>query len=382
MIRQTTTVRVVSPPSNDPAPGPGWQRWVFVALEVLLLGSIPVLGFVGFQALLDSRSGDFAVAPGPDDAGWVAFVEPTRVGAIVDVDKGRTAGVVLVVPNGEDAVGGSVILVSGATEIAGRTLADRAPNEAVAALEEALALEIEPPVVADGAGWKELLGDQAVELANPDPVPGEGDTVLIAAGRVTVEPADLAAMSSRPPVEVDDPEALEFRRDIVWRTLLGQVDFLGEQDPASGPSDWNSIAVQLDAIGNGVHRVEHLPLDGRIIDVEAAEALIRTTVAQPRANVPGARLQVRIIDRSGGNDLAVAASNLGRAGFEVVQIGNAAVLDDGPTQLLSVAGGDESELLRLADLADAATVPASLDPEAVSTVTLLLGVRAPIAASS
>jgi hypothetical protein len=376
MIRQTTTIPVVTPPADRPEPDRGWQRWAFIAAEVVLLGSIPVLALLGFRALLDSRSGEFAVEPGPEDAGWVAFVEPTRIGALVDVDNGQTAGVVLVVPNGEDVVGGSVILVSGATEIDGRSLADRTPDRAILALEEALRLSIEEPVVADNDGWVAILGDQTIELANPDPVSGDDGEVLIAAGRVTVEPSDLAAMSSRPPLQVDDPEALEFRRDILWRTLLDQADFVNDPATASG-----AIAAQLEAISQGAHRVEQLPLVGGAIDEQAAEALVRVAVAQPRGHVMGARLQVRIIDRSGGNDLVAAARNLGAAGFEVVQIGNAAVFDDGPTQLLSIAGGDQSELLRLADVADAATVPPRLDPEAVSTVTLLLGVHAPIATS-
>lgn len=380
MIRQTTTIPVVSPPGDEPQPGRSWSSWAFIVFEVALLGSIPVLALIGFRTLLDSQAGEFAVDPGPEDAGWTAFVEPTKVGAMVDVDNGRTAGVVLVIPNGEEVTGGSIILVPGVTEIEGRALSDRTPDQAVLALEESLRLGIEAPFVADDEGWTALLGKQIVELANPDPVSGEGDEVLIAAGRVTVAPTELAAMSSRLPIQIDDPEALEFRRDIMWRTLLDQADFVSDVDSAS-PSAPVAIAAQLDAISRGDHRIEQLPLIGARIDSDAAEELVRSTVAQPRGHVPGARLQVRIVDRSGGNDLAVAATNLGRSGFEVVQIGNAAVFDDGPTRLLSVAGVDENELVRLAEAAEAATVPPSLDPEAVSMVTLLLGVHAPIAAS-
>lgn len=172
---------------------------------------------------------------------------------------------------------------------------------------------------------------------------------------------------------------------MLWRTLLDEGVFV-EIDPSSAPAvdetGLEQVRRDLASISFGLNRVEPLPLAGRTIDAEAAEELVRSSVPRPLGNEPGARLQVRVIDRSGSNDLEKAARNLGRAGFEVVQIGNANVLDDGPTQLFAPAGADEEEVARLAEVADAATVPPSLDPEAVSTVTLLLGVRSPIAVSS
>jgi hypothetical protein len=351
-------------------------------MEVLLLGSIPVLAFLGSQRLLDSRSGEFAVAPGPDDPGWMAVVEPSPIGALVDVDAGTVAGVVLVSPTGDDTAGGTVILVSGATEINGGPLTSRTPEEAIEHLELALRVTIDPPVTADEAGWAELLGGQAVEFANPDPVPGTDGEVAVPAGRVTIGPSELVAVSARLPVGVSDPEAVEFRRTVLWRTLLADIDFARPSESNADLTAVGQLKSQLSSIASGVHRIESLPLDGRRIDLDEAEELIRSSVARPLGPVPGARLQVRIIDRSGTNDLPQAARNLGRAGFEVVQIGNADVFDDGPTQVVATPGADPDEVSRLAVVADAATVPASLDPEAVSTVTLLIGERAPIALPS
>lgn len=387
MIKQTTTIPLVD--GEQPGePRPDWGRWTFIALEVILLGSIPVLALLGFRGLLDSRAGEFAAEPGPDDPGWVALVEPTPVRALVDVDEGRVGGIALIVPTGEDVSGGTVILVSGATEIEGVRLADREADEAVTALATALRLAIDAPVVADVGGWAELIGDVGIEIANPDPVPGPDGAIVIAAGRVTVGAADLPALSARAPLGTDDPGALEFRREVLWRTLLDEAVFgdAGESRPVADDAG-DETAIErlrgdLASIAAGMNRVELLPLVGRQIDAEAAEMLVRTAVARPVGHEPGARLQIRVIDRSGNNNLEAAARNLGMAGFEVVQIGNAGVFDDGPTQLLVPAGADADEVARLAKVADAATVPPSLDPEAVSTVTLLLGVRAQIAVPS
>lgn len=381
MIKQTTTLPVIEA-DPDSKGDSGWKRWAFVALEVALLGAIPILAIVGFRALLDSRAGQFAIEPGFDDPGWMAMVEPSPISSIVDVDDGRVAGVVLVAPSGVDEPGGAVVLVSGATEVDGLALDTLSPEAVVEAIERELRLDLRPPIVLDGGGWTRLLGDQEIELANPDPVPGTDGAVLVPAGRVVVGASLLAPMSTRLPEGVEDPEALEFRRSVIWRTLLDVADFSGSESGVAGTDEFDQLRSTLESIASGVHRVELLPLEGRQVDIEAAEELIRSIVALPVGPEPGDRLQVRIIDRTGANDVETAARNLGRAGFEVIQVGNAAVFDDGPTQLLVAPGADLAEVARLAALADAATVPPGDDPEAVSTVTLLLGDGAGIALSS
>lgn len=390
MIRQTTTIPVVAPPEAEPSPTGGSGRWLFILLEVMLLGSIPVLGVLGFQSLLDTRSGEFAVEPGPDDAGWIAAVDPSPLSILIDVDEGRVGGAVLLAPSGDDATGGALILISGAVEIDGRSLSDRTPAGVVAALEESLRIAIGPPAIADAEGWELLLGGRSVELANPDPVAvrgtsddetgsGQGVAILVPAGRVTISPTDLAAMSTREPIASSDPEALEFRRGVLWSALINDATFETEFE---GDETLLLAAQHLGQIADGVHRIESLPLSGDEIDPTAAEELLRSVIALPRAHEVNARLQVRIVDRSGGNDLEAAARNLGRAGFEVVQIANAYMFDDGPTQVLASPTGAEDEIARLADLSDADTVPPSLDAEAASIVTLLLGTDAEIAQSA
>lgn len=382
MIRQTTKIPVVSPPSPDhESDGAGPQAWWFVVAEIVLLAAIPVLGFLGVRALLDTRSGAFVVDPGPEDPGWVAVVDPTPVTLLIDLDEGRVGGAVLLVAAGEAEAGGTVILISGATEIDGQAFADRTPLAAAAALEDVLRIEVGEPTLLDSSTWDALLAGVPVELANPDPVVGLDDSseVLVPAGRVLVEPLELAAVSVRPSVVTADPEALEFRRAVLWRTLLDEAVFISSsiEDPAL-----LEVAARLEQIAGGVHRVEQLPLDGAAPDIEAVEDLLRSAIVLPRGHEVGARLAVRIVDRSGFNDLEGAARRLGREGFEVVQIANASTFDDGPTQLVSSVGAPEDELARLADLTGAATVPPSIDAESSSVVTLILGADAVFAPSS
>lgn len=389
MIRQTTTVPVVAPPGADESLR-GVGKWMFVGLEVVLLAAIPLLGILGFRSLLSTQSGEFVVDPGPNDAGWIAAIEPSPLSILVDVDEGVVGGAVLLAPSGDEVSGGTVILISGATVVEGRPLSERSPADLVRVLERSLRLAIGEPVVADADAWDILLDGRSIELANPDPVvarevvEGEDPAVIIPAGRVTIAAGDLAAMSTRPPIGSADLEALEFRRDVLWNALVEDEAVFadGAIESDDGDLGLREVAQHLQSIASGVHRIEALPLDGGTIDVEAAEALVRRSIALPLGHEVGARLQVRIIDRTGTNDLEAAAQNLGRAGFEVVQVANAFAFDDGPTQLLVTLAADENEIARLADLTSAATVPPSLDAEATSTVTLLLGSEASIAQSA
>ena len=135
--------------------------------------------------------------------------------------------------------------------------------------------------------------------------------ILVPAGRVTVAPLDLAALSTRPPLGSSDLEALEFRRSVLWNALLAEPDVFASD--VEGNETLVEVARHLQQISAGVNRVEMLPLDGDEIDAELTEALVRSSVALPLGHEVGARLQVRIIDRSGQNDLEAAAENLGRA---------------------------------------------------------------------
>lgn len=398
MIRQTTTIPVVAPPTPEPAQINGVGRRLFILVEVVLLASIPLLGFIGFRSLLETRAGEFVVDPGPSDPGWVAAVESSPLSLLVDVDGDDVGGAALVAPGGVEAAGGTVILISGATIVDGSPLSTRSPSGIAAALEEALRLDIGEPAVLDAEGWELLLGGESIELANPDPVtanqdaPAEGvqgdpdglvedgePAVLVPAGRVTVAAGDLAALSTREPLVGSDSEALEFRRDVLWATLLDNATF---DTGLVGSDALIEAAAHLDLVATGVHRLESMPTSSGAIDGDAAEELLRSAIALPLGHEVNARLQVRIVDRSGTNDLEAAARNLGSAGFEVVQIANAFTFDDGPTQVLVTPIGSPDEVARLADLADADTVPPSLDAEAASVVTLLLGPDAAIARST
>lgn len=317
------------------------SRRAFTLVELMLFAAIPILGFVGFKTLLDTRTGTFIEDPGPDSPGWTALVDPSPVLGVVEMDGESITGVAVVVSIGSTARGGAVILVPGDLEVSSLTLSSRTPEQAVAAVGTAMKLRIPEVEVVDSARWAMLLDSASYTLNNPDPVPGEGDEVLFEVGAVEVTGDRAAAFLGRT-VDGADSLASLVRRELFWSELL-------ENPP---PVQNDQLSRTLFAVAHGTHEVVLMPLErgdsgNPIVSPDRTEALVRRVVAFPAASEAGDRPRLRIEDRTGNADLDAAARSLGRLGVEVVAVANAAVFDDVPTTL-SVEAGTSTEVLEAA----------------------------------
>lgn len=345
---------------------------LFAAFEVLLALAIPFILIHGYHTLLDSRTGTFVEEPTRADPGWAALVDPSIVIGVAEVDRGTVTGVTLVVHNPQMASAGAVIIVPGTLEIGGATLDQRAPEDAVLAVSEAMRLGVGRIDVLDEAGWSAFLGEASYLIENPDPVPDVDGEVLVPVGQVQVGAAVAPAVAGRP---ADGAVALSVlpRRHLLWQALLA--------DP---PATATPLAADLGEIDPVRSRVVDLPVTQlepvALVDAVATEELVRDVVAFPAGAVDGDRLRVRIVGRVGGAALEEIAAQVAADGHEVVEIANAGVFDGGPTQVIApvtVVGTGEAlppELARLGQLAGVAEV--AVDPEPVDefVVTLVVGV--------
>ncbi len=344
---------------------------LFAALELLLALAIPFILIHGYHTLLDSRTGTFVEDPTRADPGWAALVDPSIVVGVAEVDQGVVTGVSLVVHNPQLASAGAVVIVPGTLEIAGVTLDQLAPEDAVLAVSEAMRLGVGRIEVLDEAGWAAFLGSSSYVIDNPDPVPGVDGETLVPVGAIEVGAAVASAFAGRP---VDGAVAVSVlpRRHLLWQALLG--------DP---PATAAPLAADLGEIDPVRSRVVDLPVTQlepvAVLDGAATEALVRDVVAFPAGAVDGDRLQVRVVDRVGGAALEEIAAQVAADGHEVVEIANAGVFDGGPTQVIApvtIAGAGEApppELARLGQLAGVAEV--TIDPRPVDefVVTLVVG---------
>ncbi len=313
---------------------------VFVAVEFLLFLAIPLLAYLGFRTLLDTRTGTFIEDPGPESPGWVALVDPSPVVGVVEMDGPEITGVAVVVGIGQTARGGAVVLIPAELESdSGQALHALSPEEAIDAVADTLELRIPEVETVDAERWTALLGETAYALNNPDPVPDSSGALLFEVGEVEVSGAATSAFLGRT-VDGADSLAALVRRELFWNELL--------RNPPTQTDD--PLSRTIASLSGGPHEVVVLPLERGnggvpIASVDRTEALIRRIVAFPAGNSVGGRFRLQIEDRTGEADLDAAARSMGRLGVEVVSISNGAVFDNDRTAIrIDVESNDADTL--------------------------------------
>lgn len=345
---------------------------LFTLAEVLLAMAIPFILIRGYHTLLDSRAGNFIEEPTRADPGWTALVDPTTVIGVAEVDRGVVTGVTLLVHNPEASSVGSAILVPGTLDIDGTPLNQRSPDDAVAAVSQLIRLGVASVEVLDAEGWAEFLGEGRYPLDNPDPVPGDvADQILLPVGPVEVGAETASAFAGRPAPGAVEVSVL-LRRELLWGAIL-----------AEPPTTSTALAEELAAIGNREAPVYELPVSQlepvALIDPNLTESLIRDVVAYPAGSTGEDRLRVRIVDRTGSADLEGIAAAVAALGVEVIEIANAGLFDDGPTQIIApvtLAGADGSvpdELGQLAVSVGLEGVTIDEQPVEDQVVTIVVG---------
>ncbi len=328
---------VVLPPEQERSRLPG----LFFLFEIALVALVPLLAFVGLQTVLDSTNGTFVEQLTPADPGWRAPVDPSPVTSVVITDGDRVSAVALITQPGAGANGGGIIIVPTNLVVDGFLISDRGVDDVALAVELAVQLHVSQSMVIDAAQWARALGDKTYQIDNPDPVPGEGDEILIPVGSASIGADEVGAFVGRVP-EGASPLSALVRQQLWWEAVMA--------DPPSSGAD-GEFEVLLSQLAAGVNDVEVLPYmtepDGSVTYDEASgEQMLRGFVPFPVSPELGFRLRVSVLTRTTTIDPATLAIVVGRAGAEVTEIGNAAALDEGPTQLLAprIFDDDDAEL--------------------------------------
>ncbi len=356
-----------TPEPSDQASATRRQPWWFIMLEVALLVAVPGLGFFGARALLSTTAGTFTAQPLAGEPGWRVLVDPSPVIAITELLDGSVTGITLIAQPGQGSVGGALVMVPGSLQLSdGRSLNELTPADAMTALSAELELGFTETFVVSPTDWLAVLGDSVYSIDNPDPIPAVNGSPGLPVGRVEIDAASAAVFLG---VSADraNPLSLLFRRELFWRALLA--------DP---PTTSDPVAGLIAQLAGGDDRIDDLPttiVGGRpIIDAAGAEALIRAVVPLPQGFAPGGRVVIRIVDRTGKNDTRALALMLGSRGFEISEIANAEVFDDGPTQLVVPSLVDIEAMRELAaDLGADTVSPDPVGETELSTVVLLVG---------
>lgn len=342
----------------------------FVLVELILLLTIPMMGYLGVQTLLDTRAGNFVTPPTATEPGWLAAVEASPVSAIVEVLDGRVTGVALIVQQRSSEPGGVVVLVHPDTVLGGVTVGSTLPADVGPALASELQLAIPIVEILDEERWKLVLGTKTILVNNPDPIGQSGEKDAVEVGEVRIG-AGLAAVFAGRQLDGANSDAIAFRRNLWWTALL--------EDPPAGDDD---VSALLQGLGAGIHVLVELPVirDGvggpRFVDPDSAEAMIREYVSFPRGDATGDRLSVRVLDHEGGLDLEAVARFVASQGYQIVQIGNAEAFVQASPKVIVPDGVTDERVNELAELFGADIVRPVDSTEMVDVVTLVVGSEA------
>lgn len=309
-------------------------RWAFAVGFVALLSAIPVLGYVGFDAVLRSTQGR-ALDPVNDPArpGYEANVTATPVELLVQVDdKGALASVTILALGAGDA-GGSVLLLPPDTTTAEGTgtLRDAYAAGGAATIGDAtsrlLRLGFDQVDVVDDARWAALVGPAApLSILNPDRVPRPGGTSkqIFAAGPLDLAAGDVGPYLRAATTTENDLNRLG-RQQLVWRAWLQRI----ASDPAAAPGEADAgVGRYVRTLAAGAVLIDPLPVTaGRgtfSIDATAMPAALAAAIPFPASAANVARVRVRVLDGVGRPGLALAAAaRLVPAGAEIAIVGNA-----------------------------------------------------------
>jgi hypothetical protein len=329
----------------------------------LLVGAVPVLGYVGSQRLLDSRGGQ--VVEGridEDEPGFRATITPTDTTMVVHRDaEGRPAAVAILALGAGDA-GGSVILVPLSLQPADTSFFTRIIDgyDAVEdddgfrrSVEDVIGISVPPPLID--------LTDQSLATLIAPVAPLEldvSDPVMADDGVTYDGPVSLAAEAVGPYLRATnegEPEIahLERIRD-VWAAWLEAIGSATATEPIGAAATGMGGYLRTLAAGDPV--VETL-------DVEQVDDYFAGT-----SYVPGSEMQEQIIDavpfpmppRTGVRFLATVLNgargerlpldlmrDIVAAGGSLTTLGNAGAFGQEETVILHKADvQDEAEALQ------------------------------------
>ncbi|MGH9245130.1 MAG: LytR C-terminal domain-containing protein [Acidimicrobiales bacterium] len=324
------------------------RRVGFTATIALMGAAIPVLGYAGLQAVLDSRGGRLVEATlEPGAPGYEALVAPTPVALVVHHEDNALIGLTalsLADPDG----GGAVMLVPGET-LTGEATAGFGFDRLRVAFEVAGADGVRQAVAnvmnagfsemveIDGARLAALVGPVApLRFENPDDLRGEdadGEPIRFDDGPIELA-ADEVGTYLAFQKEGESGLARLVRHQLVLETWIAAV--ANAPDPATAvPGEGGTgLGHFVGRLAQGSVVYETLP----VAEVEAPSdgsdafepltdeipAFVARLIPLPSAANPGTRVRVRVLDGI-GDPLAVRAviERLVPAGAQITMIGNA-----------------------------------------------------------
>jgi hypothetical protein len=305
---------------------------------VVLTAAVPVLSYVGFNAVLSSKAGrSLDPVNDPTKPGYEANVAPTPVELVASVDSdGALSGLTVLALGGNEEGGGVLFVpvgtgtgIGGAGAELGETLGATFARGGEAALGPAasavLGFGFDELTVLDDARWSELVQPVApLTFDNPDRVRAPA----FPAGAIELDAEQVGPYLAARNAGESDLARLA-RHEAFWRAWLRAI--AGSSAPGAVPGETAAgVGRFVRGVAKGTAVMETLEVaDGETADTYtydpiAGGAQLARLVPFPTGSASAPRVRLRVVDGVGVDGLAVsAARQLVPAGGEIAVVGNA-----------------------------------------------------------
>lgn len=385
-----------------------WVGWgAFWAALVLLAASVPLLAWVGKEAVLDSTEGrTIDLVTDPEAPGYEVLVEPTETLLMVHTgpddellaltflarSSDETASALFlpvttaVSPSGETTTlrdayrdGGMEGLVDGVESVLGVGVAEFTSDGGL--------LEQEDVMAVDSGRWADLVEPVApLTVQNLDPVEVRDDDGEVVA-RYPEGELTLGADAVGPFLEARSPGESDLNRlqrhQSLWEAWLdaireggGGAAIPGEQESGLGRFVGTMAGGEagLVIMPAGSYRIPGTSEDVFLPESEAVGGVVQAMVPFPEATSPGARITLRVLDGTGTPGAAFAVGEeLARTNGEIRSIGNGPAFDYVGTQIIYYDPAHRDSAESVAEALDAGSVELRESPDEVVMVTVILG---------
>jgi hypothetical protein len=355
-------------------------RWTFIGAMAVLVLAIPVLTYVGIQAVGESNAGEeIGVETDSTKPGYEASVDPTPTMMVTQTDGAGTVTGVTVLSLNTNGGGNLTFFPAGTelelpfTETGRATLTEIYTGTEVltGAGQSGLEQRVETLLVAAMSENVEILSDEqwATLLAPIGPLTIDnpvalnttdafGGPVAFAQGPIQVPPEQIGLYVNVRGVEENDLNRLE-RQQAFWTAWLAAVK--GSTDPNAVPGETDKgLGRFVRDLAKGEPSYNTLPVtpvpipgvgatDSNLYlpDQAAVDELVAATIPFP---VGVGRLRARVLDGTGTEGTAAAAAQvIVPAGAEIAIVGNAESLDHETTVLRYYDPAERDQAQRLLD---------------------------------
>ncbi|MEY2406536.1 MAG: hypothetical protein QOG39_1452 [Acidimicrobiaceae bacterium] len=372
---------------------------------VMLLLSIPALGYVGYRAVFNSTAGRRINLPtDPSKEGYEATVTATPTDLFLVTDaKGALAGAAvasLATDQTGTVTGGNLLLLPVATFAPpppapdAQTLATVWSKGGQASVERAVTmlfgLAFDEVVIIDHARWASLVAPVApITIDNPDRITEAGANgrtkTVFASGPLHLAASDVATyFEARSPKESELSRLARQQR--LWDAWLAAVRTSADVTSAVPGEVDSGIGRYVRALATGKLGLSQLPVlppaavdagtdkEAFTADTGATARLVASIVPYPTGGPDGGRVRVRLLDGVRQPGLtALVAPLLVPDGAEITIAGNADRFTYDTTQVVYYDEAFKDAADRFRDALGAGQVVLSNVPNDTNDITVVIG---------